>query len=209
MERRPLKSRGTKWAKSFARFLAKRDISPNTISVFSIIFSILACISLYCSHESNIRNYLLVLGAISIQLRLICNLMDGMVAVEYKKGNHLGDIYNDLPDRFSDLFIIFGISLSIRNIPYALDLGYIASIIAILTAYIRVLSASIGASHYFIGPMGKPHRMALLTIVLIFTAIFNLSGTYLFYSLFILIIGGILTCSRRLLNVSKELKGLK
>ncbi len=38
--RRPIQSRNTLWAKKISQFLANKDISPNQISVFSIITSI-------------------------------------------------------------------------------------------------------------------------------------------------------------------------
>ena len=42
---------------------------------------------------------LLLLAAAGIQLRLLCNLLDGMLAVEEGFKSKTGDIYNDLPDR--------------------------------------------------------------------------------------------------------------
>ena len=42
-----------------------------------------------------------------MQSRLLCNLFDGMVAIEGGKKSANGDLYNDMPDRFADaLFII-------------------------------------------------------------------------------------------------------
>ena len=49
------------------------------------------------------RGVILLLAALCIQLRLVCNLLDGMVAVEHGKGSPSGPIWNELPDRFADV----------------------------------------------------------------------------------------------------------
>ena len=43
------------------------------------------------------------------------------------------------------------------------ELGWLAAVLAVITAYVRALGASAGADQHFIGPMAKQHRMALLT----------------------------------------------
>ena len=69
-----------------------------------------------------------------------------------------GDIYNELPDRISD-------TVSILGAAYACDcpqLGLWASLVALLTAYIRTLCTGAGAPADFGGPMAKQQRMKLL-----------------------------------------------
>src|SRR5439155_1006073 len=104
-------------------------------------------------------------AAAGIQLRLLCNLLDGLVAVEHAKATRSGEIYNDLPDRLSDMLILImaGYSAAALGIRFAHELGWIAASLAVLTAYARVLGRSIGSGIYFIGPMAKQHRMALMT----------------------------------------------
>jgi phosphatidylglycerophosphate synthase len=43
------------------------------------------------------------------------------------------------------------------------ELGYLATIGAMLTAYVRALGMSAGGPPVFVGPMGKPQRMAVVT----------------------------------------------
>ena len=50
----------------------------------------------------------LVLAGLCVQLRLVCNLLDGLVAVEHAKGSTAGPIWNELPDRFADVFFLAG-----------------------------------------------------------------------------------------------------
>ena len=82
MDRRPLASRGTKWANDLAKFISKMNISPNDISILSVVFSMLAFLFYYLSIENF---WYLILAVVCIQMRLVCNLLDGMVAIEYNK----------------------------------------------------------------------------------------------------------------------------
>lgn len=200
MERRPIKARGAAWAKGLARTLANAGITPNQISVLSVVFG-LASGATYAYVGTNLG---LFLGALFIQLRLICNLMDGMVAVEHEKKTKSGDVYNDVPDRFADFFIIVGFGYSLSSMQYAVEMAYIAAAFAIMTAYIRVLGASLKTEHYFMGPMAKQHRMALITISSLIQIALNDSGLAIpltYYALMLLTVGTIITCLRRLVKI--------
>src|SRR5947209_20445117 len=96
--RRPLKSRDTGWARAFAAALARRKVTPNSISVTSVFFSAGSAAALFISGQSFVghRWLWLLAAAALIQLRLICNLLDGMVAVEGGMKTKSGAVINDL-----------------------------------------------------------------------------------------------------------------
>ena len=94
-----------------------------------------------------------------VQLRLLCNLLDGMVAVGHGKQTPFGVLYNELPDRVSDSALLIALGYA-SGIPW---LGWLAALLSALTAYIRVFGAALGFAQDFRGPMAKQHRMALLT----------------------------------------------
>ena len=48
--------------------------------------------------------------------------------------------------------------------------------LAILTAYVRVLGGAIGTRQYFIGPMAKPQRMAVMTVACVLSVVEPLVG---------------------------------
>src|SRR5258706_15539373 len=108
MERRHLKTRERGWAKALASLLVRWRVRPNVISVISVVFALGAGIALIASRnaEGVERVVLLIAAAACIQLRLLCNLFDGMVAVEGKMAAKTGDIFNELPDRIADPLII-------------------------------------------------------------------------------------------------------
>jgi phosphatidylglycerophosphate synthase len=106
---------------------------------------------------------LMVLAICGMQLRLLCNLFDGMVAIEGGFKTRSGELFNELPDRFSDAFILIGAAYAVPGFAWSRELGWAAAVMAVLTAYTRALGASMGAGQHFLGPMAKQHRMALMT----------------------------------------------
>jgi phosphatidylglycerophosphate synthase len=167
--RRPLKSRDTGWARGLARALAAAGASPDLISAGSVIFAALggAMLGLSASQDGAPRMAMLLAAALCIQLRLVCNLIDGMVAVEHGKGGPAGPIWNELPDRIADALLLVGAGYGSGGAVAGLGepLGWTAAVLAVLTAYVRELGRGLGFAADFSGPMAKPQRMAVLTAV--------------------------------------------
>ena len=191
--RRPINSRNNKQIQRFAAYLARRNFpTPNQISGLSVVFAFLGafCLWLFSYHVG-----FLLLCALFVQLRLMCNLLDGMVAVEGGKKTAIGDIFNEFPDRIADSVLL-------------VTLGY-AALLAAFTAYIRVFGGSLGFEQKFLGPMAKQHRMAVLTASCLFTVIertlWNTSYCLLF-GLSIIIVGTAITCIVRTLDIVKQLE---
>jgi len=164
--RRPLKSRDTKLAKIIAIQLTRSGIRPNAISVAGTVFAAIVGICFWFAGQVAFDwrwSVLLILAVCGMQLRLLCNLFDGMVAIEGGFKTKAGEIFNELPDRFSDAFIFIGAAYSLPEFAWTRELGWTAAVLAIITAYVRALGASMGAGQQFIGPMAKQQRMALMT----------------------------------------------
>jgi len=172
--RRPLKSRDTKWAVAVAGRLARVGVRPNAISVAGTVFAAMAGGGLWLAGETA-RDWrwsaLLILAVCGMQLRLLCNLFDGMVAIEGGFKTKAGEIFNELPDRFSDALIFIGAAYSVSDCSCTRELGWTAAVLAMITAYVRALGASMGAGQHFIGPMAKQQRMALMTAACLIAAV--------------------------------------
>jgi phosphatidylglycerophosphate synthase len=210
--RRPLKSRSTSWAKAFARGLARIGVTPDLISLAGVVFAALGCALLLCSSlvEGPRRATYLILAGVCIQLRLLCNLLDGMVAVEHAKGSPSGPIWNELPDRIADALLLVGAGYAaVTACDLAPTLGWLATTLAILTAYVRELGRGLGLAADFCGPMAKPHRMAALTAACAVAAaepLWGWRGEALAIGLAIITAGTALTAVRRTLRLAKALK---
>ena len=204
-DRRPLAVRSNKIVQKIARWLSKRSFpTPNQISLFSILFAVLGAIALSLIITGEDVEWKLIICAICIQLRLLCNLFDGMVAVEGNKLSPLGALYNEVPDRIADsvLFVALGFALS------ELSWGLFLALVAMMTAYIRNLGGALGLPQSFRGPMAKQHRMAMMTAVCIIGAIewYVFKTNYsLYLALILLVIGSLITCVVRLIDIAKLL----
>ena len=188
--RRPMASRKSRWAKALAtRFVASR-ITPNQISQASIGFAALGFLSYWAVSASTgfVQAAGLILAAATVQLRLICNLLDGMVAIEGGKSATTGPFWNEVPDRAADTLLLAGAGLAAGQPA----LGLIAAVLAIATAYLRELGRAEGFPPDYSGPMAKPHRMAALTLGTII-AVFHASAWVLAATLWIIVLGTAIT----------------
>ena len=77
--RRPLKSRGTAWAAVAARAALASGISADGVSIVGIVISLIGAAVLVTGIGAP---WHFLIGAVAVQLRLLCNMLDGMVAVE-------------------------------------------------------------------------------------------------------------------------------
>lgn len=209
--RRPISARDTNWARACARRLAEAGVSPNAISIASIGFSGLGGLAFAATSRSDgwLRAGCFILAAAGIQLRLLCNLFDGMVAVEGGRRTKSGEIFNELPDRFADWAVLLGAGFSAGAGPYGPALGWAAALLAILTAYVRALGVQAHASAHFEGPMAKQHRMAVMTAAAVLAAVVSLAGGNLpvtTLGLTVVVVGSIATVARRTLAIVRELE---
>ena len=206
--RRPLKVRDVKLVNTFARYLSGKNITPNQISVTSVFFALLAaaCFLLFAHYS---YWWLLILAGLMIQCRLLCNLFDGMVAVEGGKSTKSGELFNDIPDRVADPLILVSAGYAIHVVSYGGELGWCAGLLAVMTAYTRTLNASIGAPVDFKGPMAKQHRKAVLTIACVITAlevVFRQTDYTLLIALIVIVAGCVITCIRRTISAYRFLE---
>lgn len=214
--RRQLKSRDTAWARTLAVKVDAWGLTPNAISVLSIVFSLLTAgcfitASLACCRTAST---LLWLGAAAgIQLRLLCNLLDGMVAIEGGKKSPVGGLYNEVPDRIADPLILAAAGYSGAWVLklWGVPLGWMAAVLALMTAYIRVLGGTLTGNQSFAGPMAKQHRMFVLTLAC-FGSIAELwirpdgkAEEVMRYALALIVAGAVFTCWRRLCIISRDL----
>jgi phosphatidylglycerophosphate synthase len=211
LARRPLATRERASAKALARALDRAGISPNAISIASLVFALAAGCSIFWSGETTgaLRIVALLAGAALIQLRLLCNMLDGMVAVEGGHKTPLGEMFNDMPDRFADLAILLGTGYSLAAFPWGIQLGWLAGTLALLTAYVRLLGGSMGARQHFVGPMAKPQRMAVLTVACLLSALeplVNWHGQILAFALALIAAGSLVTIVCRTRLIAGELK---
>lgn len=211
-ERRPLKTRDRAVFQRLASGMAARRLSPNAISASSVLFAAAAGACLVGTTGANSR-LLFMLAAVFVQLRLLANMLDGMVALAAGESTPLGDMWNEVPDRFADAMILVGAGYALGG---TIALGWFASLLAVLTAYLRAFGATHGVMGLFLGPMAKPHRMAAVTAASLWAAFAPLSvpggiGHQLgamTVALWLVVLGAAVTVLRRLNRIASALRSM-
>jgi phosphatidylglycerophosphate synthase len=167
IDRRPIATRNRKWAQDATAWLASRNVSPDAISVAGMCACIIGGIAVGLTSIVDYR-ILWLIGALGAQLRLTANMLDGMVAIASSRTSKTGELYNEVPDRISDAAVFIGAGYAWGG---NVTLGYIATILAIFTAYIRAAGKIAGAPNEFCGPMAKQHRMLVITLICVYATI--------------------------------------
>jgi phosphatidylglycerophosphate synthase len=207
-DRRPIAARNLPIFHRLAEYLARRGVSANGISVGGAICGIAAGAALTATRWTDgfYLRALWVGAALMVQLRLQANLLDGMVAIASGKASAYGELFNEVPDRISDpaTLIGFGYAVGASSV-----LGWLAALLAVLTAYVRVLGKSAGAGTDFSGPMAKQQRMFVVTLTCLFCAATPIrwqGWRPATVALVIIILGSAVTALRRLLHIAGKLR---
>lgn len=201
--RRPLASRSTGAARALATLLLRTRATPDQISAAGLVAAAGAAASLAAAPGWPAG---WIAAAVLVQLRLLANLLDGMVAVEGGRASPLGPLWNEAPDRIEDALILGGFGVAAG----APMLGLAAVAAAFLCAYVRVLGGALGQPQDFVGPMAKQHRMAAVTLgcVLGFGAALAGRWEWLPGAILALILAGtLLTAARRLARLAARMRG--
>ena len=210
-ERRPIAARRWRASNAAAAFLARRGVSANAISVAGMGFATAAGLLLaMTSWMPPVARLLWLLAGIGIQARLIANMLDGMVALATGTASRVGELFNEIPDRVSDSAVLIGLGYAAGGDPM---LGAVAALVAALTAYVRSVGKGAGVPQQFCGPMAKPHRMFVVTLVALVgvvdprqTLLTAHAGVSLVVAAEVLVIlGGLVTAVRRLRRIAASL----
>lgn len=201
-DRRPIAARSTRPIVAAADFLIARGASANAVSVTGMLAAIIggAALAMAPGHP-----LLWLAGGLLIQLRLLANVLDGMVAVGRGIASPTGELFNEIPDRVSDTAIIVGIGIAAGQ-PW---LGWAAALAAMATAYVRAVGKGLGQPADFSGPMAKQHRMALLTALCAACVVLPPDWALLAAEkvLYVVLLLAAFTAVRRLFRLAAALKG--
>jgi phosphatidylglycerophosphate synthase len=208
-DRRPIKTRSSRWARALALALARWGVSPNQVSVLSVVFALIGASFVAWEACGAASAWILLATAACIQLRLLANMLDGLIAVEGGRQTKIGELFNEFPDRIADVALLAGAGYAADRGGLGVALGWGAAVLAVTTAYIRAVGARRGYPQDYCGPQAKQQRMLLLTVACVLGAAEKLLGLPA-YSLFVMLIlinlGTLLTCVRRTVRLAKLLE---
>ncbi|MDD5200579.1 MAG: hypothetical protein PHC88_12355 [Terrimicrobiaceae bacterium] len=201
--RRPLKSRDIPFFQRLAASLARAGVPANAVSAAGLVFGLGAGAALAATvRVDGLGQVVLWLAAAAcVQLRLTCNLLDGLIAVEGGRKSKLGPLWNEVPDRVSDSATLIGAGYALGGVP---ELGWLAALLAMMTAYIRAIGVLNGAGEAFLGWLSKPRRMFFITVACLAGAA-GFARVAMPAALGIIVAGSAVTCGQRLVWIARKL----
>jgi phosphatidylglycerophosphate synthase len=208
-DRRPIKARSARWVQAIAHGLVQAGITPNQVSVASVVFSLVGAAALILEARRSACGLPFVLAAVCIQARLLGNLLDGLIAIEGGRQTKVGELYNEIPDRVADVALLAAAGYASNHGEWGAALGWSASVLSVVTAYIRAVGARRGQPQDFCGPQAKPHRMFLLIVACMLAFVEKWEAwppRILFVFLIVINLGTFLTCVRRTIRLARRLE---
>ncbi|MEM6854781.1 MAG: CDP-alcohol phosphatidyltransferase family protein [Planctomycetota bacterium] len=178
-DRRPMPPREWAVMRWFTDGAIRLGLSANDISMLSMVFAAIGAGATAATGSATGLSHrgLWLVGVVGVELRAFCNLLDGMVAVKTQTASPVGELYNEVPDRISDVLMFVGLGYAAGSVHEFADvaaaptLGWIAATAAVMVAYVRAQSAVSGAGQDYRGIMSKPVRMQLVAIGCLFMAL--------------------------------------
>ena len=159
------------WMDPPARIFEK--VSPNTLSVISLMFAIGAFTALVLISEA----MALLIAATCIILNGFFDALDGRVAKLSGKATPRGDLVDHVIDRLADFFILSGISLSGFT---DVRIGLLALGSVLIASYMGTQSQALGLKRDYGGILGRAERILLTMVFLLVSyAILEISGSYM------------------------------
>jgi len=172
-------------------------ISPNHITVFSVLFSVVIGYILWLGQENNLF-YLFV--ALGLLFRMMLNALDGMMAKKYNLQSKAGEILNEVGDILSDIAIYFPF-IYFEGVTLEYVIGFL--LLSVINEFCGVLAKIISGERRYDGPMGKSDRALLVGLICI--ALF-FSDSILRYIDYLFIIAIVMMLISSLLRLTKSIK---
>ncbi len=191
-----------KLSSAFMRF------NPNTLTIWSFILALLSAVFMVISGRF-IAPFFIIFAFFFLFLSSLLDAMDGFVARKKGVSSPSGDMLDHTFDRYSDLALITGFSLSIYGNIY---LGLLALGAVFMTSYMGTQAQAIGLKRNYGGILGRADRLVIMMIILLIESLIPLK-----YNLYIeitpvnlmliwFIVAGHITAAKRFRD---SLKGLK
>ncbi|MBU3904659.1 MAG: CDP-alcohol phosphatidyltransferase family protein [Nanoarchaeota archaeon] len=136
------------------------DINPNIITVLAFVAALFAGLFFY-------YNYIYI-GVFFVLLNGFFDILDGEIAKRYKRTSKLGDFLDHVFDRFSDIAILLGITLS----SYVPEIyGYSLIVMTLLVSYLGTQAQALMLKRNYGGLIGRADRLFLIIIFGLLTVV--------------------------------------
>lgn len=144
------------------------SVDPNAISVISVLLAALTGLFYYFGSP-----VFLVGAFLALIFSALFDAVDGKVARLRNIASKKGDLVDHVLDRYADIFILLGMTLS----PFGnVTIGMLAIIGVMLTSYMGTQAQALGLKRNYSGVLGRADRLVMMLVVIILQIIIR--GSY-------------------------------
>lgn len=186
-----------------ADYFVRYEISPNTVSIASLICAFFAGLSFYYSPAS--REFILLAGILVI-LNSIFDALDGVIARKSNRATPRGDFLDHVIDRYSDVFIICSIFFAGY---VSWQLGVTAIVGVLLTSYLGTQAQALSLGRYYGGIMGRADRLVVIILAAFGNFVFSapIAGfSILGWAVILIAVTSHITAVQRIYYIWKQLQ---
>ena len=143
---------------STAVLFHKLGLTPNHVSIFGIIFSVLAAVAYSQWHFDRL---LLILAPVLMLISGLFDALDGAIARIYEKETKFGGFFDSVLDRYADAVVICGIIVSgLTNLTW----GLAALFGSLLVSYSRARAEAAGVKMESVGLAERAERIVIVVV---------------------------------------------
>ncbi len=141
------------------RLLHERNITPNQITVFTCLTSILVGLLFAFNHDSK---WIFALIPIFFFIRMALNAIDGVLAKRYNLMSTRGKYLNEIGDVISDAALYLPWILIMPTGGWVILIFVVLSVVSEMTG---VIAEAVTGERRYDGPMGKSDRALMVSIL--------------------------------------------
>ena len=141
------------------QLLADRGITPNQVTMFAMLLSILVGAIIALTHGAR---WILLFVPLFMFLRMALNAIDGLLAKEHNMQTKRGAMFNEMSDVIADvaLFLPFAFVAGINPIWVVLF-----AVVGVFNEMAGVVAQTINGERRYDGPMGKSDRVFVVGLI--------------------------------------------
>ena len=132
--------------------LTERGLSPNTITLFGLIFSLIAAIFYGAGF--------IFLGGIFLLVGAFMDTLDGWMARYSNRSSDSGALFDSTLDRYSEFVVFCGMLYYFRN-GWMFFVTFLALVGSVMVSYVRARAQSLGENRK-VGWAQRPERLGIL-----------------------------------------------
>lgn len=180
--------------------LVRAGVSADAVTVAGVLFAGLGGLGVWVGRHGGPWLLLVPAGAL---LRTAGNALDGWIAQDTGTARPLGEVLNETADRVADVAMVLPIAI-VPSVPGLLVAGTLSAMLVV--SFLGVVIKAAGGPRVYTGVMGKPDRMAVLSVAAIVGMVADPAVAFT-VGLWVVLGGALITLGQRAVVGRRELGG--